>query len=592
MFQAATESGVHDAESEAPPPEAVEMESVQRCLSELEALVLRLTALEDMVAARQAAPLPAGQPSRVPDPPSEPRPDKGNAAGGDGPISLGSDVESAASDMPELESWPSSDSLDATTEASPKPAGGTAERPDTCAHSEGLTVPGSPEDIPEPERRQPDPARPSPPGRDSADSGRGRSSELDSELRRTPAVSPGLDSTDTGDRPVSADTAGHTDTTGHADSLVEDLAGLRKRLEELRWRRIFPSQTMSGAAGEPGRSPDSGELELSVVGDEPILPEPRTDVRTEEYTDELGRRVVVTTTVRTTYERAEDDDEGNAVVLERVHRRVQRVVYVDGEPQEVAEEEGGQGPAVEYVPEDFELPEPTETVTEEEYEDDQGRRVVVRTTLRTTFEETTDEDGCVVILEKQQKRIHRRIYEGDELVEEVEDGDSQPDVEGSAGPEVPPPSERVEVKEIVDELGRRVEFQDDDPSSATIIELVVRRVTRTVYVNDVVVELVEEDPSEPERRVVPAVSGPAQERVSPTTGENEQSVENVQDDDPSSATLIELVVRRVTRTVYVNDVVVEIVEEDPSEPERRELPAVSGPAQERDVSNYWRERSK
>ena len=35
-----------------------QMESVQRCLSELEALVLRLTALEDMVAARQAAPLP------------------------------------------------------------------------------------------------------------------------------------------------------------------------------------------------------------------------------------------------------------------------------------------------------------------------------------------------------------------------------------------------------------------------------------------------------------------------------------------------------------------------------------------------------
>ena len=385
---------------------------------------------------------------------------------------------------------------------------------------------------------------------------------------------------------------------------------------------------MSGTGGEPPgarRPPDdyaageepaeadtsAGELEVTLVDDEPVLPEPHTEVQTEEYDDEQGRHVVVTTTLRTTYERADDDEDGNVVILERVNRQVRRTVYVDGEEQEEDEDEGGVrtggGPDVEYVSEDFVLPEPTETVTETEYEDELGRRVVMRTTLKITYEETTDEEGNIVILEKRQRRIRRTIYEGDEVVEEEEDDDegrSLPEAQVGEELELPPPTERVEVEEIVDELGRRVEVRTvysttyeqatDEDGTVTLLEKVDKRIFRTILDDIPVVQQNTELERPP--HADPSVSTqhlPETFELPPT-----QVVEEINEsfddqgrrvvlkittttsyelhDDPSALTILELVVRRVTRTVYVDNEVVEYVEEEPSEPIRRAVPAVTG----------------
>ena len=265
----------------------------------------------------------------------------------------------------------------------------------------------------------------------------------------------------------------------------------------------------SPAGGESprveSRIPASSEVEY--VDEDFELPEPKTETQTEEYEDGEGRRVVVTTTITTTYEQTDDED-GNTVILEKVHRRVQRTVYVDGEVIELIEEPNS-GPSepkdasVVYVDEDFQIPEPSETTTVQEFTDEEGRRVVVKTTTRTTYEETVDDDGSPVILEKVQKKVQRTVYVDGEIVEETFDA---PDG-GEENIELPPSTEREEVEEQTDELGRKVvirsvytttyEQDSDADGNIVILEKVQKRVFRTVFVDGK--EIVEEVP-EPTRK--------------------------------------------------------------------------------------------
>ncbi|XP_037073133.1 uncharacterized protein LOC119094164 [Pollicipes pollicipes] len=401
---------------------------------------------------------------------------------------------------------------------------------------------------------------------------------------------------------------------GLSGCLLVDLAWMERQLTEMRsrqhqhqamsdagkpaWVAAGPDAAAAGASSEVGSeaaragrlspAPHTPAGSLQLVE----LPEPRTAVETEESVDELGRRVVVTTTRFFTYERSDDDADGNVVVLERVRRRVHRAVYENGDEQAVPEDAAVS--AVVYVPEEFVLPEPAETSEVREYEDELGRRVVENITIRTTFEEGGEEDGGVVILEKRQKRVHRTIYTGDEVLEEVEEGDAD---EAGASPELPAPHQREEMKEVIDEFGRRVEVrtvhvttyeQDtDDDGNVVILEKVCTKNFQTILED--VPKAAEDDSRLPDsdaqhvRSVVTSnMSEPGEdfELPEPHVSEETREYEDEQGrtmvektaitttyekdaDDPNCVTILQKVSRRVTRTIYVDGEVVETIH-DPS----------------------------
>ncbi|XP_037081270.1 titin-like, partial [Pollicipes pollicipes] len=328
---------------------------------------------------------------------------------------------------------------------------------------------------------------------------------------------------------------------------------------------------------------------------EPELPEPSVRTEVEEYEDELGRRVVITTTVTSTFERQENAD-NEVVILERVHRRRQKTVYLDGQVVEESELDSppseppsGSAPVVEYVSEDFELPEPKTETRTEEYEDAEGRRVVVTTTITTTYEQTDDDGGNTVILEKVHRRVQRTIYvDGEVVSEQLEEPDAGPDAKDSnvmyvdENFQIPEPSETTNVQEFVDEEGRRVvvrttirtayEETEDEDGSPVILEKIQKRVQRTVYVDGKIVEETIDAPDDVEENI----------ELPPST-EREEVEEHVDDlgrrvvirsvytttyeqdrDGDGNVVILEKVQKRVFRTVFVDGK--EIVEEirDPS----------------------------
>ncbi|XP_037080381.1 titin-like [Pollicipes pollicipes] len=328
---------------------------------------------------------------------------------------------------------------------------------------------------------------------------------------------------------------------------------------------------------------------------EPELPEPSVRTEVEEYEDELGRRVVITTTVTSTFERQENAD-NEVVILERVHRRRQKTVYLDGQVVEESELDSppseppsGSAPVVEYVSEDFELPEPKTETRTEEYEDAEGRRVVVTTTITTTYEQTDDDEGNTVILEKVHRRVQRTIYvDGEVVSEQLEEPDAGPDAKDSnvmyvdENFQIPEPSETTNVQEFVDEEGRRVvvrttirtayEETEDEDGSPLILEKIQKRVQRTVYVDGKIVEETIDAPDDVEENI----------ELPPST-EREEVEEHVDDlgrrvvirsvytttyeqdrDGDGNVVILEKVQKRVFRTVFVDGK--EIVEEirDPS----------------------------
>ncbi|KAF0313736.1 hypothetical protein FJT64_015721 [Amphibalanus amphitrite] len=230
------------------------------------------------------------------------------------------------------------------------------------------------------------------------------------------------------------------------------------------------------------------------------------------------------------------DEAGAPVFVERVRTQVHSSDSPVGGESPQSERRVPQTSEVEYVDEDFELPEPkTETQTEE-YEDEEGRRVVVTTyhhhhTKTVLLEElklpepSVIEDvveleevaGEVVIYEKIQRRVIRTIYVGEKVVEESEEPGKEPIVAKKTRAEVlalvqkdasvvdvelPEPKTEETTEERIDDEGRRIvtktvttttyEKSTVEDGTIVILEKVQRRIFRTIYVGDEIIEEVEE----------------------------------------------------------------------------------------------------
>ena len=252
-----------------------------------------------------------------------------------------------------------------------------------------------------------------------------------------------------------------------------------------------------------------------------------------EHMDPDGRRIVTRTITTTTYS-TEKSDAGETVIYETVHRRITRTVYVDDKVVEEVEEPAPQPTVTKKTAEqvaklvnqsfeldDIELPEPKTEERLEETTDEQGRRIVTKILTTTTYEKESDGDGNILILEKVHRRIRRTIYIGDEIVEEIEEPDAMSTVQSPRQTQVarqtttgwtkelklPEPSTVEDIVEHTEADGRKVvtrtittttysaeTFENGD---VIIYEKIERRIIRTVYMGDQVLEEVEEPPAEP-----------------------------------------------------------------------------------------------
>ena len=143
----------------------------------------------------------------------------------------------------------------------------------------------------------------------------------------------------------------------------------------------------------------------------------------------------------------------------------------------------------------------------ESHIDENGKKCTIKTITRTTYEEGKDDDGTPVILEK--INTTRITYvDGEEVVEELPAlvGDHMT-MTPSADFTLPGPKVTEEERTYTDELGRTVvekitttttyEKKRDDDGSYFILENVHRRVTKTVYVDGQIVEVVRDASPEP-----------------------------------------------------------------------------------------------
>ena len=266
-----------------------QMESVERCLLELETLVGRLTALEETVAAQQTAPHSAapcrpeselsrsGRQSELPaerdscprhweDAVLPGRSDCGAAVTGDEPDGGGrlrvpssrSDTDSRSSDVPGLESWPSSASLDRELDGQEGRDGVTQSVGD---QTEAAVVSESP---------APDAAGSLGRACDSVDSGRGLSGALDSDRgvsgaldseRRLMSDSPEADSALLSSGPVPDSGMSADCQDSHGKLLSDGQDGKHSSLSGAQDKNISPPP------GDP--DPDTGQLsEVPDTGQE------------------------------------------------------------------------------------------------------------------------------------------------------------------------------------------------------------------------------------------------------------------------------------------------------------------------------------
>ena len=245
-----------------------------------------------------------------------------------------------------------------------------------------------------------------------------------------------------------------TTTTYEKDTDEDGNIVILEKVQRRIFRTIYVGDEVVEEIEEPDTVTDSSSKPTQLVEDrttqkppelvarveELRLPAPSTVEDVVERTEPDGRRVVTKTITTTTYEAQEEA--GELVIYDKIHRRVIRTVYLGENVVEEVEE-----PAVEptvakktsnEIQElvrndasvvDVELPEPKTEESTEEKVDNEGRRIVTKTVTTTTYEKDTDEDGNIVILEKVQRRIFRTIYVGDEVVEEIEEPDTVADTE-------------------------------------------------------------------------------------------------------------------------------------------------------------------